>query len=300
MKPQELSSEKLAVNEITYMFSRLRDKHDWNKGEIFRQYYENDKGKKSYFPINYFSSPKKGNAIYLLSGVHGEEPAGPNALVRNLELIRSLSKETPLVVLPLLNPLGYSKNSRYPRSELNSEEDVQNADPFIQDKFTGNFSPYKIGKEAKAISKKVLELSKSYPPLIVLDFHEDNEVDKGYFYYWGKDHSLKKDLASIFLESMQKHVPTHGKERFETRFGEEIIKGVIKDAHDGSLDELFSCDLAYDLSGDKVKGPGARAVFVIETPSKYLPLEQRIRAHSEVIRSLEDFSRIASLFSLAN
>ena len=66
------------------------------------------------FPIYSYRTSKKGKSIWILSGVHGEEPAGPMALLKNISLFEKLKKQGfSLVIIPLINPTGYFRNYRY-------------------------------------------------------------------------------------------------------------------------------------------------------------------------------------------
>ncbi len=64
-------------------------------------------------PIVALRSPVKGPAIWILAGIHGEEPAGPNAVAAAIDDIAKLGEHRPVVLLPLLNPHGYARNWRY-------------------------------------------------------------------------------------------------------------------------------------------------------------------------------------------
>ena len=53
----------------------------------------------------------------MLSGIHGEEPAGPNAIAANLASLTQLADAgVPIVVIPLANPKAYRHNWRYPNT----------------------------------------------------------------------------------------------------------------------------------------------------------------------------------------
>jgi len=57
-----------------------------------------------------FKTKKKGKALWILSGIHGEEPAGPNAIAENIAFLIELGKKIPIVLFPLCNPVGYVLN----------------------------------------------------------------------------------------------------------------------------------------------------------------------------------------------
>ncbi|HEY8265936.1 MAG TPA: hypothetical protein VIG03_05135, partial [Steroidobacteraceae bacterium] len=63
-------------------------------------------------PIIALRSPKTGPAVWILAGIHGEEPAGPNAIAAEVEDIAALGASQPVVLMPLLNPQGYARNWR--------------------------------------------------------------------------------------------------------------------------------------------------------------------------------------------
>ena len=64
-------------------------------------------------PIIALRSPLEGPAVWILAGVHGEEPAGPNAVAAAIDAIAALGARRPVMLLPLLNPHGYARNWRY-------------------------------------------------------------------------------------------------------------------------------------------------------------------------------------------
>ena len=60
-------------------------------------------------PIRVMRTKEKGPAIWILAGIHGEEPAPPDAVAENLDKIDALAaKGIPIVLFPLCNPVGYS------------------------------------------------------------------------------------------------------------------------------------------------------------------------------------------------
>jgi len=50
-------------------------------------------------PIIALRSPVEGKALWLLAGIHGEEPAGPNALFTVLDDIAALGERYPVVLM---------------------------------------------------------------------------------------------------------------------------------------------------------------------------------------------------------
>ncbi|MBM2854953.1 MAG: hypothetical protein HW417_1881, partial [Steroidobacteraceae bacterium] len=245
-------------------------------------------------PIIALRSPQSGPAVWILAGIHGEEPAGPNALAAVIEDIARLGRQRPVVLLPLLNPQGYARNWRYLNVAIYSE--------LVDGHSVGDSShllpaPEKPGSpraaaasspEADAITAFVLRMSADYPPLYSIDLHEDNLIDQGYVYSQGALGSadpLAIDAVSVLNDN---GVPL--KLNGETRFGEPVVGGIIGPVIDSSIDELIGSKDVI-VNGRAEPGPAAKTVLVFETPAAALPLERRINAHAALIRRL--LARIA-------
>jgi hypothetical protein len=240
-------------------------------------------------PIIALRSPRPGPAAWFFTGVHGEEPAGPNAMAASVDALAALGKVRPVVILPLCNPQGYVRNWRYLNVPVYSEDvDGQSvgdsshllaADPPA----TGPRAAAASSPEADAITRYVLDVSKTYPPRYSIDLHEDNLIDEGYVYSQGVDGAgdvLASEAVSI-LRKNQIPIKMHG----QTRFGEPIVGGIIGPVVDSSIDELMSSKKIL-LDGKLVDGPGADTVLVFETPAARLTVDQRAAAHEALIRRL--------------
>lgn len=250
-------------------------------------------GKKISLPILAFKTKKKGSAIYLLSGVHGEEPTGPNAIAQSVKTLITLGEKTPIVLIPLCNPLGYFRNWRYLNKEKYSDSSkidglsVGDSEHLLPNDKKPNKPRRKMPADAEcaALSKYILKIAKKYPPLIYLDFHGDILIHKGYIYSQGKL-GIKDETALKIINILeQNNIPIQ--RQGKTRFNEKIENGLIGRQTDGSIDELIS---AKDIivNGKIKKGPNAKHVFVLETPDADLPLEKRVKAYKAVIDSLHD------------
>ena len=72
-------------------------------------------------PIRVLTTKHKGPAVWILAGIHGEEPAPPNAVFRSRAALQALAaKNIPVVLFPLCNPVGYTKDWRYPDARRGS------------------------------------------------------------------------------------------------------------------------------------------------------------------------------------
>jgi hypothetical protein len=248
-------------------------------------------GTRAPLPILALRSPKKGPAIWFLAGIHGEEPAGPNALAAAIEEIAKLGETRPVVLLPLLNPHGYVRNWRYLNVAAYSE-DVEGvsvgdssyllplAEAPARARATSPSSP-----EAEAITAYILHRMQDYPPTHSIDLHEDNLIDEGYVYSQGAL-GEKDPLAAAAVAVLRQHGVTI-KSSGKTRFDEPVSGGIVGPVADGSIDELMSArDLIVD--GKARPGPAAQTVLVFETPAAALPLSRRMAAHAALIRRLAE------------
>ncbi len=240
-------------------------------------------------PIIALRSPQIGPAVWILAGIHGEEPAGPNALAAAIDDIARLGQQRAVVLLPLLNPQGYARNWRYLNTAIYSES--------IEGQSVGDSShrlpaPEKPGTpraasasspEAEAITAFVLRLAADYPPLYSIDLHEDNLIDQGYVYSQGTLGS--SDPLAVEAVNVLKDNGAPIKSSGETRFGEVVVEGIIGPVIDSSIDELMSSKNVI-VDGRVQPGPAARTVLVFETPAAALTLERRINAHAALIRRL--------------
>src|SRR5690349_18996651 len=102
---------RLPVEDLYRSFSSL-ERNGWVKEEVVVSERECD-GRLLALPILSFRTKRKGRAVWIIAGIHGEEPAGPNAIAEGINDVRELAESYPVVLLPLCNPLGYATNWRY-------------------------------------------------------------------------------------------------------------------------------------------------------------------------------------------
>jgi hypothetical protein len=246
-------------------------------------------GTQAPLPIIALRSPKAGPAVWILAGIHGEEPAGPNAVAAAIGDIARLGEHRAVVLLPLLNPQGYARNWRYLNAATYSESvdgqsvgDSSHLLPSAEEPSRARAGAPSSG-EAEAITAWILRRQAEYPAWISLDLHEDNLIDEGYVYSQG-ELGASDELAGVAVAVLREQgVPI--KMGGTTRFGEPIERGVIGPVADSSIDELMSAREV--VAGDQRRpGPAAETVLVLETPAAALPLQQRIGAHAAVLRTL--------------
>ena len=173
-------------------YERFEDNF-WIRDRIHNQEFKTKrKGKKLTLPIFGYRTELKGPSIWIISGIHGEEPAGPNALAEHIGFLNDLARKIPIVILPFCNPVGYTLNWRYP--------DLRRYKKGFPDRSVGSSEHYlpsqknpKVARskkplceEAADITDYVLKQIKDYPPVLVLDFHEDESSTSLYIYSQGK------------------------------------------------------------------------------------------------------------------
>jgi hypothetical protein len=245
-------------------------------------------------PIIALRSPMPGPAVWILAGIHGEEPAGPNAVAAAIEDISRLGAERPVVLLPLLNPQGYARNWRY----LN----VAKYDEAVDGQSVGDSShllpaaddpararaPAASSAEAHAVTAWILARQAEYPVIVSIDLHEDNLIDEGYVYSQGI--AGDEDALALAAVALLRETGVPIKMDGVTRFDEPIRRGLIGPVTDSSIDELMSArEIIVD--GARRPGPGARTVLVLETPAAVLPLARRVDAHAALLRRLPGLLR---------
>lgn len=249
---------------------------------------------------------KEGRALWLLAGIHGEEPAGPNAVAKALDSVAALAEAgVPIVLLPLCNPKAYAAGWRYPNTPERDwrkggysvgDAEYLLPDPKAPEKPRAAAPP---GPETAALTNWALDTSARYPPALVIDLHEDElSMEGGYLYSQGpagKDDPVAREMIRL-LKGSTIPLRTSGK----TRFGEPIVDGIVErdenggPLRDGSIDELLASDTA--LRGARTfPGPGAPTVIVVETPAfAGSRLSERVEAQRRVVERLSDLWRLAN------
>jgi hypothetical protein len=288
------------LEELSRRYESLAAEHGWQQETIHAYPAEDD------LRIRAWRTPQRGEALWIISGIHGEEPAGPNAIAGSLASIVELAASgVPVVLVPLCNPKAYRNNWRYPNT---AERDwrkggysVGDAEYLLPDAKNGKrprvASP--PGPETRALTEFVLRVAKAYPPRLVLDLHEDElSTDGGYIYSQGSQVAGNPVGAEIIRVLRESGIPIRQSGR--TRFDEPIVDGVIsRDAQglpirDGSIDELLAAGEIL-LDGKTAPGPAAHTVIVVETPAfAGSRFDLRVAAHSAVVHRVRELWRLSS------
>ena len=265
----------------------LRDRHGWILDEVFTEEIIVGREGRVLLPATCLRTPKKGPAFWILTGIHGEEPAGPNAVAEHVRTLAALADMgVPVVLFPLCNPLGYYRNWRYPDAEKYSEtrpgSSVGDSDHLLPDEKGAPRRAGPVSRECAALTSKVLELARDYPPRITLDMHEDDRLARGYLYSQGQAGAqdlVALDIVRIFVGNGLP-IQLDGK----TRFDEKIVGGIVSGVRDGSIDELLGAPTVL-VSGARREGPSAPSAIVLETSSMNTSLAARTKVHGTVLEA---------------
>jgi Succinylglutamate desuccinylase / Aspartoacylase family len=290
---------RLPLAQLMARFATLSGSHGWTGETVYA--YPDTPG----LEIKAWRTPRQGPALWILSGIHGEEPAGPNAIARNLDsLVRLAGEGVPIVLVPLANPNAYRHNWRYPNTperdwKLGGGYSVGDSEYLLPDLETGTKprEPAASGPETAALTQYVLQLAQSYPPRLVLDLHEDElSTSGGYIYSQGTQPDGNPVGAEIVRLLQATGIPL--RRSGQTRFGETIVDGVIsrddagRPIRDGSIDELLAAtEIIRD--GRKLAGPAAQTVIVVETPAfEGSQFELRVAAQGAVVQHARELWEI--------
>lgn len=246
-------------------------------------------GRRDALPVIALRTPSTGKAVWILSGIHGEEPAGPNAIAAAIDDIARLGERRPVVLLPLNNPHGYASNWRYLNTAVYSEavegQSVGDSSHLLIDPERPGEprAPSASSAEAGALTAYIARMMHTYPPEYSIDLHEDNLIDEGYVYSQGVLGAADPLAAAAVDTLVSVGIPL--KMDGETRFGEPIDRGIIGPVQDSSIDELMSAR-SIVVNGEIVPGPSAHTVLVFETPAAGLPLATRVEAHAALLQRI--------------
>ncbi len=205
------------------------------------------------YPIHLFQlesfthNPKK---ILITGGVHGDEPAGVEAVLQflardNTELLKRFS----FIVIPCVNPYGYVHETR------------ENSDGIDINRSFEDEQVSEVDILKRAIGQTQFTLA--------IDFHEDYEATGFYLYEGNRDGqylgpkivNVVKNIGPIDSEEFDKEAPG-------------IAEGVYKVSSEWGTQGLVPYLLHYH----------SEHVIITETPTVW-PLEQRAALHLGVLDS---------------
>jgi murein peptide amidase A len=205
-------------------------------------------------PLLTWDKPGNGPLIYLSAGMHGDEPAGPLAL---LELLRGgfFTPEHRWSLCPVINPSGIAAGTR------------ENADSIDLNRDYWLRSTREVIAHAAWLDTLVL-------PDLFISLHEDWETT-GFYFYEINLHEDQPERARHILEAAAPWFPTEAGPIID---GHEVREdGWIYHAAEPDLPEGWPEAIYLAKKGCPVS-------FTFETPSR-APLYRRVAAHAAAVRA---------------
>jgi len=211
----------------------------------------------------------KGNSKRALisAGIHGDEPAGVEAIIIFLESKRysKFIHDWEITLLPCLNPWGYEYDIResHEGKDLNRE-------------FKSSPSPQEV---------KLIQSVLNDPFDLALELHED--VESSGFYLYGKGKSGREtELGQKILQRVNEIMPINGNPEIEGNLADH---GIIKRPC-GSTSEEWWPMAVYSLA------QGTKECFTLETSTDF-SMKKRASAHLLAIETaLKYFGRAHETF----
>lgn len=191
--------------------------------------------------------------IYISAGIHGDEPAGPLALLQMIEG-GVFDSRAVWFLCPTLNPIGFMRRTRENAEGIDLNRD------------------YKSLKSAE-IQAHAHWLKRQPNFDLVLCVHEDWE-SKGYYLY-ELNPTGRLSLAQPMIDAVSKVCPI---ETATVIDGREISEtGIIRPVSDPLLRELWPESIYLRAHHTKLS-------YTLETPSAF-PIEQRVTAHRAAVET---------------
>jgi len=208
---------------------------------------------------------KKVPNLLIAAGFHGEEIAGPYAILKFLEDAKDCYfNKVNLSFLPVVNPVGFNRGTRYARAKQKT-----------------NCGFCHVKGDKLAVEGKILKANIDGLRLLgkggFLSLHEDDTTTKFYVY----DHSPKPDgFARCMRDEEAKYfdpLPDGGYIHEESDPSAVVMDGMVIGLHDGSFEDYMSQE-------------GAEHSIVTETPAQGIALDRRVEAGAALIKRFIDLT----------
>ena len=192
--------------------------------------------------------------VLISAGIHGDEPAGIEAICIFLESekYKSHLNKWDFIILPCINPYGYEHNKR---------ENHDNTD--LNRMFKENTPPMEV-----RLTQSIFETSHFN---LTLELHEDCD-SYGYYLFQKSNKPYGIQLGYKIIESVKKIIPINLNEKIDNIPAEKGLIHRIK-----NIDEVGWWPMAgYSLAMN------SEHCFTLETPTQ-LPMHIRVKAHLTAI-----------------
>lgn len=191
--------------------------------------------------------------IYLAAAIHGDEPAGPAALLRLLEE-GFFDRRAVWLICPVLNPVGLSLGTRENRGGIDLNRD------------------YRGGPKSVEISAHIRWLQRQPPFDLALCLHEDWETSG--FYLYERNPDPRSTYATSIINAVSKVCPIELTELIDGRPGKD---GIIRPPDDPQSYELWAEAVYLWVNHTPL-------CYTLETPSAR-PLVQRVEAQCAAVKT---------------
>ncbi len=197
------------------------------------------------------SAAPHGKCLYLSAGIHGDEPAGPIAL---LELIQddAFPQGNSYWICPLLNPSGLAVGTRENTDGIDLNRDYSNS-------------------QSPEVRSHLIWLQQTIGSLdLCMHLHEDWEGQG--FYLYELNFSKQAGLAEDLLAAARQHLPIEPGSEID---GHPATSGIIRpetmpEVEDGDPEAIYCCKTFGGLN------------YTLETPSAQ-PMKKRVAAHKAAV-----------------
>lgn len=186
--------------------------------------------------------------VYLSAGMHGDEPAGPLAVAKLLEL-EELSHEVEWLICPLLNPTGMVAGSREASSGMDLNRDYY----FLK---------------SREVQAHVAWLKNKPSPDLMLSLHEDWE-STGFYFYEINTRMDQPERAHALLERVEQVMQREP----ELKIDDHVVREPGWIYHEAMADEFQNWPEAIYMAKN-----GCPVSLTMETPSS-LEIAQRVNTH---------------------
>jgi hypothetical protein len=205
-------------------------------------------------PLVVWERPAAGPRVYLSSGMHGDEPAGPLAMLKLMES-GFFTAGVDWVLCPALNPTGLAAGQRENAAGIDL-----NRDYWLRR--TAEVTAHAAWLEARAV------------PGLFLSLHEDWEANGFYFYEinLGVDEPCRYEDIIAAVKPWFPPDPGHEIDGHSPRGPGWIFHAAEADVPEGWPEAIFLAKLGCPLS------------FTFETPS-HAVLADRVDAHCAAVRA---------------
>lgn len=216
----------------------------------------------------YYKGNEGEKALWIVSGTHGNEPSGPVAIAKSIETLDELNKKgIPVVLLPLCNPWGYSKNTQFPTSG-----DEARCVSVIPQAGEEPVSVY-----AGVLGKGVQELMKDHPVGLMIDHHEDGQLKRDFpwrYYLCSIGQNWKDDEGvKLFRDELNESLSVEEPLNIPTAHGEPIVDNIEPLDDMSPLQSLLMSQASTGM--------------IIETQSDVISLDDRVEIHCTALKKLD-------------